>query len=77
MLYPVVNIFHLLGVFTLQRSSKMSVSLEEDPGPCPKAALLFLDCSALVSASTPFPDWQCLNLPFGTQGGSWKLKLTP
>ena len=34
----------------------LSVSLEEKPGPCPKAAPLFLDGSSLVSASPPFPD---------------------
>ena len=27
------------------------VSLEVEPGPCPKNSLLFLDCSSLVSAS--------------------------
>ena len=26
------------------------------PGPCPKAALLFLGCASLVSVSLPFPD---------------------
>ena len=52
------NIFHLLGVLVLQKSSKilLCVSLEVEPGPCPKAALLFLDCSSLVSESPPFPD---------------------
>ena len=47
---------------------------EEEPGPCPKAALLSLDCSSLVSASPPFPDQ---HLPFGTQGRSWRLELIP
>ena len=44
MLHQAVNIFHLLGVSVLQKSSKilLCVSLEEKPGPCPKAALLFL-----------------------------------
>ena len=32
------------------------VFLEVEPGPSPKAALLFLDCSSFVSTSTPFPD---------------------
>ena len=41
---------------------------------CPRAALLSLDGSSLVSASPPFPDEQ---LPFGTQGRSWRLRLTP
>ena len=48
------------GFQYLQNSSKIlwRVSLEGEPGPCPKAALLFLDCSSLVSASPPFPDQQ-------------------
>ena len=37
-----------------QKSSK--ISLEEEPGTCPKAIQLFLGCSSLVSASPPFPD---------------------
>ena len=54
----IVNIFHLLGVLVLQKSSKilLHVSLEAEPGSCPKAALLFLDCSSLFSVSPPFPD---------------------
>ena len=54
----VVNILHLLGVLVLQKSSKilLCVPLEAEPGPCPKAALLFLEGSFLVSASPPFPD---------------------
>ena len=60
MLHQVVNICHLLGVLVLQKSSEMlsCVSLEGEPGSCLKAALLFLGCSSLVSASPPFPDWQ-------------------
>ena len=44
MLYQVVNIFHLLGVLVLQKSSEilLCVSLEAEPGSCPKAALMFL-----------------------------------
>ena len=54
----VVNIFYLVRVLVLQKSSKvlLCVSLEGKPGPCPKAAVLFLDCSSLISASLPFPD---------------------
>ena len=50
--------FHLLGDLVQQKSSKILfyVSLQEEPGPCPKAALLFLDCSCLVSSSPPFLD---------------------
>ena len=36
----------------------LRVSLEAEPGPCPKAALLFLVGSSPVSASPPFPDQQ-------------------
>ena len=58
MLHQVVNIFHLLGVLVLQKSSKilLCIFLEEEPRPCPKATLLFLDCSSLVSASPLFPN---------------------
>jgi len=41
---------------------------------CPKAAMLSLDCSSLVSASPPFPDEQ---LPFGIQGRSWRPRFSP
>ena len=34
------------------------VSLERASGSCPKAVLLFLDCSSLVSASLSFSDQQ-------------------
>ena len=46
------------GVLVLQKSSKLllRISLEGEPGPCPKAALLFLGSSSLVSASPPLPD---------------------
>ena len=43
-LHQVVNIFHLVGVLVLQKSSKISLwtFLEEETKPCPKAVLLFL-----------------------------------
>ena len=44
------------------------IFLEEEPGRCPKAALLFLDCSSLVPAFPPFP-----YLPFWNSG---KVKET-
>ena len=52
-----LSCFHLLGVLVLQKHSKivLCVFLEEEPGPCPKAALLFLDSSPLFSASPPSP----------------------
>ena len=45
----------MCGVLVLQKESKilLHVFLEEEAGPCPKAALLSLDCSSLVSASPP------------------------
>ena len=48
----------LLGVLVLQKNSKtlLHIFLEEEPGPCPKATILFLDCFSLVPASPPFPD---------------------
>ena len=43
----------------LQNSSKiLFICLKGEPGPCLKAALLFLDCSSLVSSSPRFPDYQ-------------------
>lgn len=58
MRHQVVNILHLLGVLVLQKVSRtlLCVFLEGEPDPCPKAALLFLEGSSLVSASPPFPD---------------------
>ena len=52
-----VNFSHLVGFQYLQNISKIlfCVSLEGEAGPCPKAALLFLDCSSIVSASHPLP----------------------
>ena len=46
------------GIQALQNSSKilLCVSLEGEPEPCPKAALLFLDYSSLVSPFPPFPN---------------------
>ena len=52
----VLSSFHVLGGFGC--AEELCVFLEEEPGPCPKAALLFLDCSSLVSASPPFSDEQ-------------------
>ena len=59
----------------LQKYSKilLCVFLEEKPGPHPKAALVFLDCPSRVSASSPFPISNYLNLSFWTQGRSWSL----
>ena len=37
-------------------------SSKEEPRFCPKTALLFLDCSTLVSVSPPFPDQQLFSV---------------
>ena len=51
------DISHVLGFSSVKSSNiLLCVSLEGDLGPCPKAALLFVGCSSLVSASLPFPD---------------------
>ena len=55
----------------------LCVILEGKPGPSPKTVvLLLLDYSSFVFASPPFPPSHisnCLNLPVGTQGRSWRL----
>ena len=45
---------------------------EEEPGPCPKAALL-----APPGSLHPLPSQMSdhMNLPFGAQGRSWRLKF--
>ena len=48
----------------------LCVSPEREPGSCPKAILLFLDCFSFVFASLSFPDQQ---VSLGTQGSSWSL----
>ena len=49
---PEIFIFHLGGAFAPTRELKgilLCIFLEEEPGSCPTAALLFLDCSSFVS----------------------------
>ena len=78
MLHQVVNIFQLLGVLVLQKSSKilLCVSLEVEPGPCPKAALLFFGCytCCLCIPSLPWlaTVWTC-PLECGAGLGGWSL----
>ena len=48
--------------------------LREQPGPSPKAALLFLGCSSLDSASPPFSDlklFESLLCPEVPHGLAW------
>jgi len=58
-----------VSVLAKQLKDFLSVFLEGEPGPSPKAALLFLGCPSLVSASPPLIS-KCLNLFTGTQGRS-------
>ena len=48
-----------------------------EPGPAPKAVLLFQGCSSLVFASPPSLVSNSSSLPFGTQGRSQKLGSIP
>ena len=63
------------GFQYLQDNSKIlfCVSLEGKPGPCPKASLLFLLTAPPLS---PYPLFSlisnCVNLPLGIQGMSWR-----
>ena len=52
----VVNFSHLVGVSVSAKQLKdiVCVSLEGEPGPCPKATLLFVDRSFLVFATSCF-----------------------
>ena len=63
-----INIFHWLGVLVRGKNSKilLRIFLEEGPGPCPKAALLFPNCSSLP----PLPSLisSCLNWSLGNSG---------
>ena len=45
--------FTWMGASVLTKEFKSS--LKEEPGPCPIAQLLFLDCSSFIFASSPFP----------------------
>jgi len=50
----------MINLIVLSSSEKLKdsvlLSLEVEPGPCPKATLLFLGCSSLVSVLPPLPD---------------------
>ena len=65
-----------LGVFILQNSLKMlfCAPLQGKPGPRPKAALLLLGGSPIVSASPPSSDeqpFERLPCPGAPQGPRW------
>ena len=79
MFHQVVNIFHLLGVLVLPKSSKilLCVSLEVEPEPAPRLNSCFFTAPPLSLHSLSSLISKCLNLPFGTQGRSRKLKTIP
>ena len=52
------------------------VLLHEEPGSCPTAALLLLDCFSFLH-SLPFLLRNCFHLPFGTQGRSLEAEWSP
>ena len=58
--HPILHLELGAGGLVLQRNKKIlfHIFLEPEPGPCPKAALLFLDHSSLVSTSPFFLDQQ-------------------
>ena len=64
------------GFQDLQNSSKilLCISVDGEPGPCPKAALLFLLTVPLLSLH-PISSLinNCLNLPLGAQGRLWRM----
>ena len=71
MLHQIVNIFHLVrgSVSAKQLKILLCVSLEGEPGPCPKLDHCFLTAPLFCPHPLPFLITNCLNLPFGTQGG--------
>ena len=72
----VVNIFHLLGVLVLRESSRYChvypLRGNQDPGP--RLQYCLWTASPLSLCPLPSLISDCLNLPFGTQGRSWRLK---
>ena len=55
----------------------LSYWTEIAPGPCPKAALCFLANPPVSLRPLPSLISNCLNLPFGNQGRSWRLVSVP
>ena len=73
---PEVTILHLGGgPQFLHKNSKLSlcVSLQEEPGPAPRLHYCLLTSSPLSLHPLPSLISNCLNLPFGTPGRSWRL----
>ena len=57
--------------------TSLCVSLEREPGPCPKSILLFLDCSSLVFAFPSFPDQQLFEPDPWNSGKAMKAEVSP
>ena len=71
----IANFSHLEGASVFAKQLKdIVVCIDGEPGPCPKAALLFLltVCFSLVWHPLPSLINKCLNLLIGTQGRSWR-----
>ena len=70
--------FHLLRVLVLQKTSRilLRIFLKEEPGLFPR-----LQYFLTVPPFSPHPlrslISNCSNLPFETQGRSWRLKFIP
>ena len=70
------KILHLMGFLVLHKRSNilLCISLGEDLELCPKVALLFPNCSPPLSLDHILClISNCMNLPFGAQGSSWRL----
>ena len=65
--------------FSSIKSSKilLCVSLEANQGPAPRLHYCFLAAPPLSLHPLPSLISNCLNLPFGTQGRSWRLECVP
>ena len=81
-LWPsLLNIFHLVGVLVLQKNLKilLCVSLEVEPGPYPKAALLFLYCSSLVFPEfmVELEEWEVwtIRIFIGSSWAPWGTRI--
>ena len=73
--------FLFIGVFSSAEELKdlLCIFLEEELESCPKGCMhyCFLTVPPLSEHPLPFLISICLNLPFGTQGRLWRLKLIP
>ena len=71
------TVFHLGGALVPVEELRVvlfCIFLEGEPGPCLSQHHCFLSAPALFLQSLPSLISNCLNLPFGTQGRSRRLK---